>query len=448
MNFYQLYNLINENVEENFDNWLSVLIKYAKNPKEKDIVIRFKTFTAKWVAGVANSSERRRIIIDVLKEKNLQNLNWFSFCVGYWNNKNNFRKEDLELAIDVTKGMIDSGEITKLEIGSKGWLEIGIESKDNIAKHLEKQNQLSNREIERRKKRGDADLEEEFVKLVVREDNVKIYYLPRLITGGSNRYVDEDEEDDYEDEEVSQYWIDKNKQKVNKRHQILCNLGKNTKWCTAQPSWDAHEGYITDDIYIIHENDQAIYQFVSCANSNPDDRQFMDVNDNDIKSLEQPMFGILNKYLKRETGCYDLKEFLTSVEGMENLSDIRNVDFISINRLFTRNSGQWIKKISSYKPFPEKWDSEINTVKSYDLMAKTYGLEQEKKNEENILVRIFEKLLSFIDEGLKQNRSVNHIIHTFENNFYSSLASLSEETFVRLEAEIEKRKKIEYENMI
>jgi len=80
MNFYQLYNLINENVEENFDNWLSVLIKYAKNPKEKDVVIRFKTFTAKSVAGVANNSERRRIIIDVLKEKNLQNLNWLVFA--------------------------------------------------------------------------------------------------------------------------------------------------------------------------------------------------------------------------------------------------------------------------------------------------------------------------------------------------------------------------------
>jgi hypothetical protein len=143
-----------------------------------------------------------------------------------------------------------------------------------------------------------------------------------------------------------------------------------------------------------------------------------------------------------------LKEFLTSVEGMENLSDINNVDFISINRLFTKNSGRWTKKISLHEPFPGKWDSSINTVKSYDLMAKSHGLEQEKKNEENILVRMFEKLLNVIDERLKQNRSVNHIIHTFENNFYSSLESLSEETFIRLEAEIEKRKKIEYENMI
>jgi len=400
-----------------------------------------------------------------------------SFCVGYWNNKNNFRKEDLELAIDVTKGMIDSGEITKLEIGSKGWLEIGIESKDNIAKHLEKQNQLSNREIERRKKRGEADLDEEFVKLVVREDNVKIYYLPRLITGGSNLYVDEDEEDD--DYEVSPHWIKKNKQKINKRHQILCNLGKNTKWCTAQPSWDAHEGYVTDDIYIIHENDQAMYQFVSCANSNPDDRQFMDVNDNDIKSLEQPMFGILNKYLKRETGCYDLREFLTSVEGMENLSDIHNVDFISINRLFTKNSGQWIKKMSinDKKKLASQMDDtswkigvkhveageeagettdwvkvekerSIEFIKLYELLAKSHGLEQEKKNEENILVRMFEKLLNVIDEGLKLNRSVNHIIHTLKTNLDSSIVSLSKETFIRLEAEIEKRKKIEDENMI
>ena len=452
MNFYELYNLINENVEENFDNWLDVLIKYAKNPKEKDIVTLFqdyhsKSAAARMSAGVWRAAETKRIIIDVLKEKNLQNLNWFSFCVGYWSGKNNFRKEDLELAIDVTKRMIDSGEITKLEIGSKGWLKIGIESNDNIAKHLEKQNQLSNREAERRKKRGESDLDEAFVKLLVQEDNIKIYYLPRLITGGSNGYVDEDEEDDYE---VSPHWIKTNKQKVNKRHQILCNLGKNTKWCTAQPSWDAHEGYITDDIYIIHENDQAMYQFVSCANSNPDDRQFMDVSDNDVKSLEQPMFGILNKYLKRETGCYNLKEFLTSVEGMENLSDIHSVDFISINRLFTKNHGKWLKSGLELPPMV------MDFTKSYierkldllDLLAKKHGLEQEKKNEENILVRMFEKLLSVIDEGLKLNRSVNHIIHTFKTNLQSSIVSLSKETFFRLEAEIEKRKKLEDENMI
>jgi hypothetical protein len=61
---------------------------------------------------------------------------------------------------------------------------------------------------------------------------------------------------------------------------------------------------------------------------------------------------------------------------------------------------------------------------------------------------MFEKLLNVIDEGLKLNRSVNHIIHTFKNNLDSSIVFLSKETFIRLEAEIEKRKKIEDENMI
>jgi hypothetical protein len=470
LNFYKLYNLINENVEENFDNWLEVLIKYAKNPKEKDIVILFQDYHSKSAAGVWRAAETKRIIIDVLKEKNLQNLNWFSFCVGYKSGKNNFRKEDLEFAIDVTKGMIDSGEITKLDIGNKGWLKIGIESNDNIAKHLEKQNQLSNREIERRKKRGEADLDEELVKLVVQEDNVKIYYLPRLelSTSANIRRAAAT----LKSKDVIK---NNDKQKINKRHQILCKLGKDTQWCTAQPSWDAHEGYTDDDIYIIHDNDQAMYQFVSCVNSDPGNRQFMDVDDDDVRSLEQPMFGILNKHLKKETVCYNLKEFLKSVEDMENLSDIGSVDFISINRLFTRNSGQWIKKMSienqkklasqindiswnigvkhktSDKPIDwvkvEK-ERTIEFIKLYELFAKSNGLEQEKKNEENILVRMFEKLLNVIDEGLKLNRSVNHIIHTFKNNLDSSIVFLSKETFIRLEAEIEKRKKIEDENMI
>jgi len=387
--------LLNENVEQNFDNWVETLIKYAKNDKEKHAGHQFKYYGYN-----SPNSEQRKNIISVLQEKNLQNFNWFSFCIGYWNNKYNFRKEDISFAIDVTRKMIDSGEITKQEIGSKGWMEIGFEAKDNVAKYLEKQNQLSNREIEKRKKRGEADLDEELVKLIVQENNLKIYYLPKLKAKYSQRWSG------YEDEveEEFAYYL---QSIVDKRHQILCKLGKGTKWCTAQPSWDAHEDYVGDDIYIIHKKNKPIYQFVSCVNSNPDNRQFMDINDDSVNSLITPILNLLNKHLKKEKVCYNIKEFLPSVEDLEKLSNLVNTDFISLNRLISNNI----------------------------------------ENESN-LIRIFEKLLEIIDNGQRSNMSVNHIIHAFEMNLKSIYSSMFDFPYNRFSKEIEKRKKLERENMI
>ena len=37
MNFKEFFTLFNENIEQNFENWLEILIKYAKPDELKDI---------------------------------------------------------------------------------------------------------------------------------------------------------------------------------------------------------------------------------------------------------------------------------------------------------------------------------------------------------------------------------------------------------------------------
>lgn len=463
MNFKEFFTLLNENIEDNFDNWLDMLAKYAK-PNEK-MVIANLSYVPMTGQGAYKIGEKlhipdiyKKIIIDVLKEKRLENFNWFSFCLGYYVAKK-FRKEDLEMAIEFTKKMIDSGEITKSEIGSEGWLNIGYKAKDNVIKYLEKQNELSNRELERRKKRGEADLDENLVKLVVEEENIKIYYLPRLKKDDSGRIEDEYEDEDspnIADDYPSDFWLNKNKKRVNKRHEILCKLGKKTRWCTAQPSWDAHESYVVDDIYIIHNNDKPMYQFVSCINGDEDHMQFMDVDDEDVKSLPTSILKILKKHLDLQTGCYNLKEFVENVEDLENLKDIyNNIDFISINRLISKNSGNWIEKLpydiqiklsnelknsseNSFKTIKQPWAHSADHIRIYELFAKNNNLENLRKEEGKTILKIYQKILSFIDDF---NPS-SILLSTLKTYLGAAKKSLSLEDFNTLFKIIKEKEKI------
>lgn len=475
MNFREFYILFSENIEQNFGHWFDTLTKYSKNYDEKQFLDKYHPFATNLVTpqnavylqglqlrgGIKqltdDFNEMKFIIINVLKEQNLENLNWLSFCLGYRSVKK-FRKEDLEMAIEVTKKAIDSGELPKSEIGIKGWFQIGIEAKDRIAKYLEKQNEPSKREIERRKKRGEADLEEEFVKLIATENNtwhypLKLYYLPRLnLSVESNRL------------RASRTLMvpvltEEDKNKINQRHQILCKLGKGTEWCTAQPSWDAHKDYALDDIYIIHEKDTPMYQFVSCVNSFEDNRQFMDTNDDEVDSLISPIFKFVKKYANNETNCYKLKEFLSSPKDLLNLKNLKNVDFISINRMITNISGNWFieaeKKLPDYNHKTHGrsvvYDKDdiawtLNgaseppsetVVKDYEHYAKITNTQHLRLSEEKVLIPIFNKLLELIDDGLKRNKNMSNIIDTFEQNLNTSgRQSFTLETFRRFEREI------------
>jgi len=113
MNFYE-WLLFNENVETNFNDWLETLIQYAKTSDWGIIEDSFYAYTRhnnsspgvydylrelvgkdrkQWTGHNHNlirsstfiKENIKNIIKTVLKEKNLENFNWFSFMLLHTN---------------------------------------------------------------------------------------------------------------------------------------------------------------------------------------------------------------------------------------------------------------------------------------------------------------------------------------------------------------------------
>ena len=275
--------LLNENIEANFDTYLSNLVKYAK-PEEKKYFVQsyFEPVYGVWMRRI------KEIIVQVLKEKNLENFNWFSFAMGYWIVKR-YRKEDLELAIDFTKKRIDSRELPKSEIGAKGWFKIGQESKEKVEEYIKASQELSNRQERKLRKSGETlEDDKKLIQLVVTDGDLKLYLLP-AIGSGTARGLPKDENE------------------IKARKRVLCSYGKGTNWCTAAPDGDYHENYLGNNIYIIHENDKPKYQFVSCLDEGEDNHQFMDTEDNTVKELDIKYYNFLKKYASGVINCYEIK---------------------------------------------------------------------------------------------------------------------------------------------
>jgi hypothetical protein len=285
--------LLNENIESNFDTYLSNLVKYAK-PEEK----RYLDSHPKIFAYLQDPKQvptnwiEKSIIIQVLKEKHLENFNWFSFSIGYLVSKVRIFKEDLELAIDVTKKRIDSRELPKSEIGVKGWFKVGQEAKEKVEEHIKASQELSNRQERKLRKSGETlEDDKKLIQLVATEGDLKLYFLPatdRPFAGTA-------------------YGLPKDENEIKARKRVLCSYGKGTKWCTAAPDGDYHENYLGNNIYIIHENDKPKYQFVNCLDEGEDNHQFMDAEDDPVKELDIKYYNFLEKYASGASSCYEIK---------------------------------------------------------------------------------------------------------------------------------------------
>lgn len=312
--------LLNENIEANFDNWLRAIQNYAK-PQEKewlkaigifqpqddkypnrgDIVHEFNGRLKNW----------QDIIIKVLKIKNVENLNWLAFSIGYLIVKS-FAQEDLELAIDVTKRRIDSGELPKSEIGLKGWMQIGKEALDSVRKYLADQQELSNRQKLKLKKSGETlEDDDDLIKLIAKEEDYTLYYLP-----GLNTHPDHSADVIYSQ-------IIGMKNKIESRKRLLCKYGKGTDWCTANPTGNYDTYYMNNDIYIMHEKGNPKYQFTSCEDSpraGASASQFMDVKDNSVNKITQEEKQFLDKYAKKAYKCYSMKIIFNNLKSYLNSS--------------------------------------------------------------------------------------------------------------------------------
>jgi hypothetical protein len=324
MNFKFWINL-NENVAQNWDLWCDTLEKYSKNnPAETGILNQIKDMFFRVEPGLTDAPDSslkmiigngaafggriKHIIIQrVLEAKNIENYNWFSFSLGCLvSYQGHMRPEDLESAIDETKRRIDSRELPKSEIGAKGWLVIGSESKQHVDASIERSQRVSNREKERMRKDGRTLNENpNLVRIVAEEGDFTLYMCPKLERNTKDQSI------------VPQtaYSFEFSKDLVDERHGILCKYGKGGKFCTADATGTFHKMYVENDIYIFHIKDKVKYQFVSCLNSR--NRQFMTVDNIPPENIDSEEYKFLIKHAPIE--CYDLK---VDISGYEDIIDI------------------------------------------------------------------------------------------------------------------------------
>lgn len=307
--------ILNENIEANLDRWLGDISKYAK-PEEKAVLDSLARNQHITLDPPQMANPYRDSTISALKDKGLENLNWLAFSLGYLSAKK-YRTEDLEMAVDFTRQLISSGEIPKSRIGSRGWLLTGREVYPKVQEHLLKSQQRSNREERRMRKRGEvASDDERLISLVAQEENLKLYKL-RAMGSGTERGLPKDDEE------------------IKARHRILCKYGKGTGWCTASPTGKYHKMYLANNIYIVHMDDKPLYQFVDCGDE--DNRQFMNVEDEEVRSVEPKVFSLIRK--NANTECYkisakfkDLDDYKSSEEVAKNSISYRTVyEFLKNN---------------------------------------------------------------------------------------------------------------------
>ena len=371
--------LLNENIESNFDDWLKAIIKYAKL-NEKDIL---------WALGLDDDGlspllAEKSIIIRVLGRKHLENLNWLSFSIGYLSVKRRFQEEDLELAIDVTKRRIDNRELPKSEIGQKGWMEIGKEAQTHVTEYLRSQQELSNRQKLKLKKSGDTlEEDDDLIKLIANENDLKLYYLPKVI--------------DKSNTEQNYKQLETNKTQIEGRKRILCKYGKGTDWCTANPSGEYDRYYAVNDIYIVHENDIPKYQFTSCLTGGSP--QFMDVKDNHVTDMELKVKELLEKHVLKETNCYDFKIIFPDIESYKKNKD-RKVSAKNIKDLIVTDE---FKKLPPQEAKEFIQDIDIENLTAKDTMD---------------LIKILpEKGADYFDD-----KTINTLISRFQYGFYDELS--------------------------
>lgn len=446
MNNFKYWLILNENVEENFNKWLEVLVQYSTKRAEKELLERLQAqqldifkndFLEKLIGKDANAWSKedknqlhslipnniKNVIKTVLSQKrgtrgeSLEKYDWFAFSIGYLIVKRNYFVEDLELAIDATLKRRDSGEL-KADIGNKGWFVIGSEAEEHIEDYLSKQ--VSNRERERMRKKGETLSEnEKYIRLLVKEGELSLYFLPALTATEKNTYGD-------------YYHIDSlipPENEIQDRHMILCKYGKGTQWCTANPKGQYHKYYSTNNIYIIHRNGVPLYQFVDCKDGK--NTQFMDVKDQSVSELEGDVYELLNKYMKDNIFCYNISraygaDELLGLSGGRSAAaysqiSLNNIKLILSNSSLTKDQAieilnnilyykdkNWLSSSSRDIPNRREVISSFINKLGVDDFIKTLG----KGTTPNVIKNIIK------DEELKQSpEKIYNIIKTSIENY-------------------------------
>lgn len=293
-----------EGVDASIGEWLKALAHYARPEERRILDSLIDTGLLRMVEGKTGEYELRQdydgVVKAVLKEKRKEDMNWLAFALGYLSVKA-FRKEDLEIAIDKLESMKAAGEVTRAEVGRLGWMQLGASMLERILDRSRAAAQMSRTMSRKMAEKGEvAEEDMKLIRLVAREGEMELYYLPPV-----------SKEDD-----------------VAARHRLLCKYGKDTGWCTANPTGTYHTAYKDVGIFILHSGGKPKYQFVDCdgTDERPHEEdeeggdggesiyQFKDVDDNEVYTITARESNFIKK--NADISCYGL-----AAEGFDSLED-------------------------------------------------------------------------------------------------------------------------------
>jgi len=309
LNFREWF-YFNESIEANIDIWINGVI----DPKKPDgTPIPLPPNEAE-LNNFQVSQQQKQLMVDNLNKFDLSNpvdsgkrklkitANHVKFLLGFIKSKPQALTEDYERALDALFWALSSNRVTKQQFGVDSY-NIG----KNIQGYIEERDREegpSKREEKRDKKEGKAD----DIDPLYQEGNIKCYYLPKIKSDLSE---------------------DEKKKAILERHKILCKYGKNTGWCTASPSGTYHEIYKYDEIYIIHDDNIPVYQFVHCTKAVKSEHcQFMDINDkmpsqDGFIKMKLNVYKFIKKYFPEVFEYYELEQYAIDDIG-KMVTDLEN----------------------------------------------------------------------------------------------------------------------------
>lgn len=428
MNFKR-WVVLNENIEQNWDFWCDTLEKYSQNNSNENMVLnslkdmmfdqripqgfegkpRSLRFIISNNGKGSNVAENRRyaqIVVRVLKEKNIENYNWFCFSLGCIVSYNgNMHEEDLRASIDETKRRIAAGELPKTEIGRKGWLVIGSESKEHVDESIRRNQQVSKRKQEKLRKLG-ITLNEDprLIKVFAEENNFVIYLCPKMPVWTAN-------DAEYKSGEAANL--------VNERHAILCKYGKGGNFCTADPTGTFHRSYLRNNIYIFHVNNKVKYQFVDCNDGS--NRQFMTIENKFPEEIEKDEFNFLVN-CGAPINCYNLKTPSASYEDLirtVSSKEYKNILDLSEEPIFRETSIERVEKYL-FKALINQNKSDIKLLFKAGIYCVRANIGREARSQ--LMLKAFlerlkeydfaQEIIKYIIEMLSEDRIFQYYIHS------------------------------------
>lgn len=300
--------VLSESVESNLENWLETWSAYLEK-NDPVTLLEVKETIESILNNFAKQTMLKTALTDTTAtDKNHDNQNYLRYLVGYATTKPNFRIEDLKRALDAIDWMLQNGKLTNAQAGTIGWYKVGKNATQYMKEKQEAELEAlkpSKTKMAKMKKVGEA-----FDELTpeVQEGKLTLY----LIKGVNPE----------------------NKEEVSRKHMLLCKYGKDTDWCTADPTGTYHEEYAKNNIFILHKNGKPAYQFAEVAGDVEESTlQFKNTKDDDVFVVDLATFNFLLKHRRKEFIYYTL---IPTVDGggATKIND-------QLKSIIYKNYGKW-----------------------------------------------------------------------------------------------------------